>query len=245
MTAKCIIDCFPESASRYRSDYAIIAVDVIRATTTATIAVSLKRRVHIVQNTDKAFILAEKLAKPILAGELGGNVPYGFDMTNSPFLVAALSTIETGAFASPERDIILLSSSGTQLILNSEGCQGTYLGCFRNFSAVAKHAAARHEKIAIIGAGTRGAFRREDQMGCAWIAQKLLTMGFEPENTDTTDIIQQWSDTSPDEIRNGRSADYLRRTGQTYDLEYIINHIDDLDVVPVILEGLAFNANDR
>ena len=242
MTARCIIDCFPESAKHYRNKYAIIAVDVIRATTTAATAVNLNRRVHIVQTTDQAFVLAEKLDKPILAGELGGNVPYGFDMTNSPFLVAALSAVKIGNFASPEKDIILLSSSGTQLILEAGGSEAIYLACFRNFSAVAEYAATRHEKIALIGAGTRGAFRREDQMGCAWTAGQLVQKGFEPENKTTEDIIRKWTDTAPAEIRNGRSADYLRRTGQIYDLEFIISHIDDLKTVPVVRNSMTENA---
>ena len=242
MPATCIIDCFPEAALRYRKDYAVIAVDVIRATTTASTAVSLNRSVHIVQTTDEAFVLSSKLGKAILAGELGGNVPYGFDMTNSPVLVAALSSIDMGEFASLETDIILLSSSGTRLILNAEGSAETYLACFRNFSAVADYASGRHKKIAVIGAGTRGVFRREDQMCCAWAAEKLIENGFEAENKNTENLIRQWSGVSPGEVFDGRSADYLRRTGQIYDLEFIVNHIDDLDVVPVVRKQLVRNA---
>lgn len=234
MTLKCVIDCFPEAATRYKDDHAIIAIDVIRATTTATTAISLKRKVHVVQTTDEAFVLAEQLKEAILAGELGGNVPYGFDMTNSPVLIAALSSIALGKFASPIKEIILLSSSGTQLILNSMGSQQVYLACLRNFTAVAEYASKRHKNIAIIGAGTRGVFRREDQMGCAWTAEKLLEMGFEPENDDTEELVRKWSSKQPDSIREGSSADYLRRTGQIYDLEFIINNIDDLKLVPVL-----------
>ena len=36
-----VIDCFPESAKKYRDSHAIVAVDVIRATTTVVTAVSL------------------------------------------------------------------------------------------------------------------------------------------------------------------------------------------------------------
>jgi hypothetical protein len=38
------------------------------------------------------------------------------------------------------------------------------------------------------------------------------------------------------EIRGGKSADYLRRSGQEHDLEYVLSHIDDLDIVPCMVE---------
>jgi phosphosulfolactate phosphohydrolase-like enzyme len=79
-------------------------------------------------------------------------------------------------------------------------------------------------------------------MGCAWTAAALLRHGFEAETDETAAQIEQWRDTAPEHIRGGRSADYLRRTGQTYDLEFIINHIDDLDVVPVLRDHQLLNA---
>ena len=39
-----VIDCFPESMETYRDGYAIVAVDVIRATTTAVTSVALGRK---------------------------------------------------------------------------------------------------------------------------------------------------------------------------------------------------------
>ena len=70
MKRSVVIDCFPESAERYRSRYAIVAIDVIRATTTATTALQLGRRVYPAKTTDQAFVLAAKLDDPLLVGEL-------------------------------------------------------------------------------------------------------------------------------------------------------------------------------
>jgi len=235
MTNSVIIDCFPESATRYIGTHAIIAIDVIRATTTAVTGVNYGRQMFPVKTTDEAFILAEKLQNPLLAGELGGNVPYGFDLTNSPVQVAALTAIPSGKYTDVNRPIILLSSSGTQLIKNAEASrQAVYIACFRNISAVANHLLGRHQRVAIIGAGTRGQFRREDQMGCAWVAEKLIKRGYIPETENTEKIITRWSKASPDDVRGGRSEDYLRRTGQVHDLEFILTHFDDLDVVPLL-----------
>jgi 2-phosphosulfolactate phosphatase len=232
-----VIDCFPESALRYRDDYAIIVIDVIRATTTATTAVSFGRKVFPVQTTDSAFILADKMPDAILVGELGGNVPYGFHMTNSPLLVEALDKVPCGSLSDPQRPIILLSSSGTQLLFNAAGAKAAYLACFRNYSAVAACIPRKHNKVAILGAGTRGQFRREDQMGCAWVAEKLMAEGFRAESTQTAEIVERWRGVAPAILREGRSADYLRKSGQVADLEFILHHLDDLNTVPVLHDG--------
>jgi 2-phosphosulfolactate phosphatase len=227
MNASFIIDCFPESAERYRDGYAIVVIDVIRATTTATTAVAMGRRVFPVQTTDDAFIRAGALTNPLLVGELGGNMPYGFDMTNSPAQIACRNDTQ--------RPMVLLSSSGTQLLLNSAGCKAVYIACFRNLSAVADYIAKKHLRIAILGAGTRGQFRREDQMGCAWLAERLVAAGFEAETPETSEYITRWKGVSGEEVRGGRSAAYLTKTGQEQDLEFILTHIDDLDTVPALV----------
>ena len=229
MQGSVIIDCFPESAQRYRDANTIVVIDVIRATTTAATAVSLGIRVFPVRTTDEAAVLASALENPILVGELGGNMPYGFDMTNSPAQVARLSD--------SHRPMILLSSSGTQLLMNSVGRNPVYIACFRNISAMARHLAGRYDKIAILGAGTRGQFRREDQMGCAWLAEKIIELGYRAGSSRTSDYISQWHKVSPEEAGYGRSAEYLRKTGQGHDLEYILQHIDDLKTVPSLVNG--------
>ena len=205
--------------------------------------VSQGRRIFPVKTTDEAFVLAEKLEKPIFAGELGGNVPYGFDLTNSPVQIAALSAIPAGDFTDNRRPIILLSSSGTQLMKNAIGSEAIYLACLRNISALVNHLLDRYQKIAVLGAGTRGQFRREDQLCCAWVAEKLVKAGYEPENQETSEIISRWSGASPEQVRGGQSEDYLKRSGQVFDLEFILSHIDDLDVVPMLVDGELLRAS--
>ncbi len=234
-----VIDYLPACAEHYRNEYAIVVIDVIRATTTATTALSLNRDVYPVQTTDEAFVLAEKLKRPILAGEQGGNIPYGFDLSNSPVQVTALSVIPSGEFTDVSKPIILLSSSGTRLLMNSvgDGSHAVYLACARNFSAVANHIIGLHDKVAVLGAGTRGEFRQEDQIVCAWIAERLVEAGYEMESNRTRDLISRWSGANLDVVRDGHSADYLKRTGQVHDLEFILHHYDDLDVVPQLIDG--------
>jgi hypothetical protein len=58
-----------------------------------------------------------------------------------------------------------------------------------------------------------------------------------PETQGTVDCIARWRDVSPEDIRGGQSADYLRRTGQEEDLEFILRHVDDLETVPGLVNG--------
>ena len=224
-----VIDCFPASAKEYRGKFAIVVVDVIRATTTATTALGLGRRVFPAETTDDAYVLAAQLKEPLMVGELGGNMPYGFDITNSPAQIAERTDIH--------RSMVLVSSSGTQLMLNAKGGRAVYIACFRNLSAVASHMTGRHEHIAIIGAGTRGQFRREDQMTCAWIGERLIASGYQPGNSRTEEYVSRWKDAHPEDILGGKSADYLRRSGQERDLDFILSHHDDLDIVPQLKNG--------
>ena len=229
MKGTVVIDCLPESAERYRDSYAIVVVDVIRATTVATTAVSLGRRVFPARTADEACVIAATLKEPLLVGELGGNKPYGFDLTNSPVEITARKDVH--------RPMVLVSSSGTQLLLNAVGGQAIYLACLRNASAVARHVLGRHDRVAVLGAGSRGQFRREDQMGCAWVAAKLLDAGYRSETAKTSDLVSRWRHARVEELRSGKSAEYLVRSGQQDDLEFVLSHIEDLDTVPSLVGG--------
>ncbi len=221
-----VIDCFPESVRHYREGYAIVAIDVIRATTTAVTAVARGRRCFPVPSIEMAVPLAARLDHPLLVGELGGNMPYGFDMNNSPAEMEHRTDVM--------RPMILVSSSGTQLIHNARECDAAYVACFRNHEATAKHLIGRHHHIALIGAGTRGEFREEDQMCCAWIAEVLMKHEYKPEDDQTTEVVKRWTGSPVDACTKGNSAEYLRKSGQTRDLEFIVAHVNDLDLACMI-----------
>ncbi len=218
-----IIDCFPESLASYRDGYAIVAVDVIRATTTAVTCVALGRSCFPVPSLDAAVPLAAKLTNPLLVGELGGSMPYGFDLNNSPAALESRTDIH--------RPMILLTTSGTRLICGVEESQAMYVACLRNYSAQVAHLTAYHPKVALIGAGSRAEFREEDQLCCAWIAEGLVAAGYEPQDARTLAIIEQWSGVPVESIIDGASAEYLRNSDQSRDLDFILTHIDDLDEV--------------
>lgn len=224
-----VIDFLPESAAKYRGGWAVVAIDVIRATTTAVTAAAGGRRCFPVPTLEAAASVAAVLERPLLCGELGGNMPFGWDLTNSPAQVSTL--------AEPERPLVLLSSSGTQLIHNAAGADAVYLGCLRNFGATVAHLVTRHPRVAVVGAGTRGEFREEDQRCCALVAAGLLRARYAAGDETTRMMLDRWRGRGVTDWQESRSVDYLRRSGQLRDLDFILSHLNDLDAVFAVEEG--------
>ena len=80
-------------------------------------------------------------------------------------------------------------------------------------------------------AGSRGEFREEDELCCAWIAAGLISQGYLAEDEKTSNSIRRWCSEPADVIRNGKSAAYLARSGQHKDLEFVLSHINDLNSI--------------
>ncbi len=217
------IDYLPESAARYGKDFAVVAVDVIRATTTMVTALALGRRCFPVSSPSAAFRIARQLNDPLMVGEIEGGVPAHFHMNNSPAELANRNDVH--------RPVVVLSTSGTKLVHNARKAGAVYIACLRNHTAVASYIAGKHAKIAVIGAGSKAEFREEDQLCCAWIAGSLVKAGYTPRDTKTAELIARWEGASLREFLISNSVSYLRRTGQLNDLDFILDRINDLDSV--------------
>jgi 2-phosphosulfolactate phosphatase len=238
MSPSVVIDCFPSSVARYRPGYAIVAIDVIRATTMAITAVASGRKTFFAESLQVAQEIAERLHSPLLAGELGGDMPDEFEMNNSPAELLQRNDLD--------RPMVLLSSNGTQLMREAGQCdEPGYLACLRNYTATARNLSGRHNKIAIIGAGSRHEFREEDEMCCAWIAEQLLNSGYSSENRYTEEIVARWSGAPASGCCISNSVAYLRRTDQLRDLDFILEHIDDLDEVYTVAGDEIVAASER
>jgi 2-phosphosulfolactate phosphatase len=217
-----VIDALPERAIKYRDTHSMVVVDVFRATTVIVTALACGHRVYPVATVDEAMTFARQLKNPILAGEQAGIKPPGFELNNSPAAVALLDSSDP---------IVLLSSAGTQLLAQAKGASAIYVACLRNYTATANHLASAGRRVALIGAGTRGEPRPEDQMVCAWIGQRLLKHGFQPENETTLLEMAVWDGVAPEAILASPSVDYLRETHQTDDLDFVLGHVDDVDAI--------------
>jgi 2-phosphosulfolactate phosphatase len=220
------IGCFHEHLPDATQGGTIVAIDVIRASTTAITGVTEGQRLYPAGSIEAAVRLAADLDRPILAGELGGVQPYGFDMQNSPCAMLAL-----GASTRP---VILLSTSGTRLMAEAAARGSCHVSCLRNAAAQARYLARAGEDALILGADSRGEFREEDQLCAARIARVLVQAGYEVADRPTQDVLERWAEAPDDAFLDGRSARYLRETSQEHDLRFVLEHIDDLDAVFVL-----------
>lgn len=200
----------------------------MRATTTAVTIVRSGRRCLPAPSPEAARTLAARLEHPLLVGEFGGHLPEGFAVQNSPVAMEARNDLE--------RPAVLVSTSGTRLLDEATCAGAVYAACLRNVTAQVDHLAAHHPLVAVIGAGTKGEFRREDQFGCARIAAGLLDAGYRAGER-TLAIVERWRSAPVDACAGGRSAEYLRRTGQLEDLEFVLTRIDDVDGVYRLDDG--------
>lgn len=213
------IRSFPDVEALRFLGRALVAVDVIRATTTAVTAVAAGRRCYPVTGVEAAQRVAAEVPDALLVGELGGVMPEGFHLNNSPADLAARDD---------HRPIVLLSSSGTQLMHEVRQSDAAFAACFRNTSATVRRVAGCRLPAAVIGAATHGEFREEDQMCCAWIASGLLGYGYVPADGETARLVERWRGASPRDFLASPSVEYLRRTDQLRDLAFILNHFDDV-----------------
>jgi 2-phosphosulfolactate phosphatase len=216
------IDCVSESSKCYGSVCAVVVVDVIRSITVAATAVASGRRCFFAPSVEEALFLAKRLDKPLLVGEVGGNMPYGFDVNNSPVEIENRKDVS--------RPIVMVSSSGMPLLYSLRNCNSVFVACLRNYGATVNHLVDRYKHVEVLGAPTRGEFREEDKLCCAWIANGLMKAGYAPEDDKTNELVKLWKDKPVGVCAEGKSAEYLRKTGQIEDLNFILRHVDDLNL---------------
>lgn len=225
------IDAFPESAYRSLEYDAIVCIDVMLAATTAVTCLAQGRRVFLAPTADEARAQARTLVDPILADEVsvdGNERHQGFELRAGP---AAL-----GQRADLQRALVLVSPLA-QLLVNAEGTPAVYVACLRNLSATVRHLYVRHERVALISAGYEGQLRCEDQLVAGRMGRALRKSGFEPEDMSTRLEVERWGEAEPSVISLGKAADYLRRLGQHRDLDFVMNHVDDLPLVGRYMGG--------
>ncbi len=209
--------------------WAVVGIDVIRATTTAISAVAAGRRCFPVASLEEAVPLAARLDNPLLVGELGGNMPFGFHLQNSPAEMNRRSQLE--------RPVILLSTSGTALLCAASRRARTYAACLRNVRAQVRWLVGRHDRVLLLAGESRGEFREEDRLCCGRLARGLLDAGYEPRDVLVEEIVRQWGDAADDAFMDGHSVQYLAASGQLHDAQFVLDHIDDLDAVYEMRDG--------
>ena len=153
-----------------------IAVDVIRATTTLCVLFERDcRRVLLAADIEAARAARHALGPQwLLAGEVGGARPPGFDFGNSP---AEFSTAKLDG-----RQVIFATTNGTVALRACLGGGAIFAGSLRNASAVAASALAMlpsgaepptHVAVVVVCAGRDGLPAQDDTLCAGYLIRCL------------------------------------------------------------------------
>lgn len=211
---------FEESVSQ---DVAIM-VDVLRASTTITVALDNFNEIIAVKDKNKAIRLA-KTHNAILAGEREGAKIPGFDTGNSP--------VEIKNFSG--KTLVLTTSNGTRIL---EGMKSKSLvGSFVNARAVAKTASKiADDHIEIVMAGVRGRFAIEDFLGAGEIISNLKNFELD-EMAQAAYLASRDDEMVSEAVKNSLSARGLKKLGFIDDIDFCIKK-DIYNVVPFYEGGI-------
>jgi phosphosulfolactate phosphohydrolase-like enzyme len=215
------IDALPDGAWRHAGYDAIVVVDVLLSATTLVTAIAQGRRV-------------------LVAGDDGQAARLQAGVRNAMLLTDALESPDDAVrFAGPAllaresreaRPVVHVSALAGMMAGVPSGAR-VYVACVRNLDATANELARWHQHVAILGAGDRGEVCSEDQMTAAWLAVRLRQRGFALEDRNTVAEVQRWGGFDPSLIGLSRSAERLRTRGRGAEVDFVLGHVDDLDLV--------------
>lgn len=211
------------SLDRSFSEDVSIMVDVLRASTTITVAMKNFRTIIPVKTIEEAEKLAKKY-DAVLAGERRGAAIEGFDTGNSPLEISNLAG-----------DVLVITTSnGTRIM---EGMNGNVVvGSFVNARAVAKKASDLAENhIEVVMAGVEGIFAIEDFLGAGEIISNLLDYNLDEKAQAAYMASRDWTSVSK-AIKNSRSARRLGEIGLSDDVDFCLKR-NIYESVPVYDNG--------
>ena len=211
------------SLDKSYSDDVAIMVDVLRASTTITVAMKNFNTIIPVKTIEDAKRLA-KDNKAVLAGERNGAAVEGFDTGNSPVEISKLFG-----------DVLVITTSNGTRILDGMKAK-PLIGSFVNAKAVAKKAIDLAEShIEIVMAGVDGKFAIEDFLGAGEIIKNLKH--FKLDEMSLASIMSSTDeDMVNDAVKNSQSSHRLNELGLTGDVDFCLKR-NIYDSVPVYENG--------
>jgi 2-phosphosulfolactate phosphatase len=206
-------------------DQVAVVIDVIRATTSLTVALAHgATRIIPVGDVEEARAIAARTPGAILCGERGGCMVPGYDMGNSPPEFAAERM--RGA------TLVFASTNGSPALIHAAAARERIPAAFINATAVVERV-ARAKRLVLVCAGALGHFALEDTACAGWIARALRDRGARLEGAEVAMAVTL-APTSRDEVRTVLQGSYggraLRRQGKAYaaDVEFCA----ELDSLP-------------
>jgi len=212
-------------AKQWPAADAYAVVDALRATTMAATLLHAGATAVIAAETESAARAVARERGALLAGEVGGLPPEGFDLGNSP------SGVQAGAVA--HREVVLFTTNGTRALCAAAARGPAAAACALNATAAARWLAARH-RVAIVCAGEDHgtAFALEDLAAAACVVRALVPARPGVELGDGARLALMLTDPVT-AISASAHADVLRALGLENDIA-AAQAVDTVQLVPVV-----------
>ena len=224
----------PSEAALSQAECAVV-IDTLRATTTITALFDAGARNVTAMNDIETARLRAAQGGGVLAGEVGGLPPEGFDLGNSP--------VEARGAKVHGRDVVLFTSNGTKALCAAVAGV-TVAGALTNASAVAEFA-ARYENVAIICAGNHGGLRfGMEDFAVAGALVALLSASGDWQLNDAANVSLQsanagsggWAQQVAQMIRRSEHAAATMALGLDGDIDYACQ-ADSSSALPVVVDA--------
>lgn len=211
----------------------VVVVDLLRATTSLTAMFDAGADAVAVSGSERQ---ARRLAAArgwLLAGEVGGLPPAGFDCGNSPRELAAMDL--------RGRRLVMYTTNGTRAFLRAARAPLVLAGALRNRRAVAglavREAAARGLDLCVLCAGLAGgrAIAVEDVLAAGALVEAATGPGVALHDGALT-ALAAWRSARhdlPATLRRAPHGAYLVSLGFAGDLDFA-RRLDVSDVVPCL-----------
>ncbi|MBS1518619.1 MAG: 2-phosphosulfolactate phosphatase [Bacteroidetes bacterium] len=223
-------------------DKNVIILDVLRATTTMTVALANGAREIIpTESIATAVRVAKGSKNSLLCGERNGKIVDGFGLGNSP--------LEYTPEVVKDKALIFSTTNGTLAIIKSKFAKNCVLASFLNISAVVDYVNSIDEDFTIICSGKLNDFCLEDAV-CAGMLLNKLSAGRELEMKDSeiaamnlcNDLAMLLNVPSQEKILRlfniSEHGKYLSSIGFEKDLE-IASKLDSYPYIPLFRNGVV------
>lgn len=221
-----------DPACRSASGRAVAVIDVMRATTTITMALHHGcAGVIPVRTLSEARAVARRLGGGVLlGGERGADKLIGFELGNSP--------AEYGRERVTGKVVVLTTTNGTRAFQAAPGAQAIIACSFLNAAAAARWLRGTGLDILIVCAGTHGRFCLEDAVGSGMLIDRLISISdCALEFSDAAMAAHQLFATYRDDLlgmlRGCEWGRHIIHKGLETDIE-ICAQVDLTDIVPVM-----------
>ena len=220
------------SALEGASERAVVAIDILRATTTIAAALSNGAAAVIPALTPEEAARLRSDLEPgtLLCGERGGVKPPGFDLGNSP--------LEYTRGRAAGRSVCFTTTNGTRLIRAADGSRRLLSGAFANIGAVCAALEADGGDVLLACAGTEGRFTMEDALFAGACVSRLRG-SFARIDDAALAAEALWLQSRSNLLEalcRSRHGQTLLRLGFAADLEYAAR-LDAAPVLPTYTDG--------